>query len=43
MPKLRHPDSKQTIEPSPDQAPLYEAQGWRRVQAKRQPKPPSSK
>lgn len=28
MPKMTHPDSEQTIEPSADQVPLYESQGW---------------
>jgi hypothetical protein len=28
MPEMTHPDSKQTIDASPDQVPMYESQGW---------------
>jgi hypothetical protein len=31
MPKLTHPDSKQTIECDDDAVPMYESQGWQRV------------
>jgi hypothetical protein len=33
MPKMRHPNSSQTIEVSPDRVGSYESQGWRRVAA----------
>lgn len=45
MPKMTHPDSKQTIDVSPEQVGLYTTQGWVEKQAppaKKQPAPKSS-
>jgi hypothetical protein len=28
MPKMTHPDSKQTLDVAADQVPMYESQGW---------------
>lgn len=28
MPKMTHPDSKQSVDVSPDQVEMYESQGW---------------
>ena len=33
MPKLTHPESKQTIEVAKDMVPVYETQGWETAQA----------
>ncbi len=33
MPKLTHPDSKGSIEVSPDQVENYESQGWEKQSA----------
>jgi hypothetical protein len=33
MPKMRHPQSKQTIDVAPAQVAMYESQGWRKVAA----------
>lgn len=35
MPKMRHPQSKQTIDVAPAQVAMYESQGWRKVAAKK--------
>jgi len=41
---MTHPDSKQTIEPAPEQVSLYATQGWveKQAPAKKQAAPKSS-
>lgn len=40
MPKMKHPQSKQTIDVAPAQVPMYESQGW---QVKAAPKKSSAR
>lgn len=41
MPRMRHPNSNQTIEVAPAQVPNYESQGWRKVSAPKKTAAPS--
>ncbi len=35
MPKMTHPDSKQTIQVTDEQAEMYESQGWNKPAPKK--------